>query len=51
MIYVDKIKVLIIGNGHYSTGSTVLEGKKETNTDFGVILPGILELKKQGYVD
>ena len=51
MIYVDKINVLIIGNGHYSTGSTVLEGKKETNTDFGVILPGILELKKQGYVD
>ena len=51
MIYLDKINVLIIGNGHYSTGSTILEGKKETNTDFGVILPGILELKKQGYVD
>jgi len=51
VIYLDKINVLIIGNGHYSTGSTILEGKKETNTDFGVILPGILELKKQGYVD
>jgi predicted dehydrogenase len=51
VIYLDKINVLIIGNGHYSTGSTVLEGKKETNTDFGVVLPAILELKKQGYVD
>ncbi len=51
VIYLNKINVLIIGNGHYSTGSTVLEGKKETNTDFGVILPAVLELKKQGYVD
>ena len=47
----DKINVLIIGNGHYSTGSTVLEGIKETDKDFGVILPSILELKKQGKID
>ena len=47
----DKLNVLIIGNGHYATGSTVLEGKKETDKDFGVILPSILELRKQGFVD
>lgn len=47
----DKINVLIIGNGHYATGSTVLEGKKETDKDFGVILPSVLELRKQGFVD
>ncbi|WP_035587196.1 Gfo/Idh/MocA family protein [Hippea jasoniae] len=46
----DKLNILIIGNGHYATGSTVLEGKKETDKDFGVILPSILELKKQGLV-
>ena len=47
----DKLNVLIIGNGHYATGSTILEGKKETDKDFGVILPSILELRKQGFVD
>jgi len=46
-----KLNVLIIGNGHYATGSTVLEDKNETITDFGIILPSILELKKQGLVD
>jgi len=48
---IEKINVLIIGNGHYSTGSTILEGKKETDKDLGVILPSILELKKQGFVN
>lgn len=47
----NKINVLIIGNGHYATGSTVLEGKKETDKDWGVVLPSILELKRQGFVD
>lgn len=48
---IDKLNVLIIGNGHYSTGCTVLEGVKETDKDYGVILPAILELKKQGYIN
>jgi len=47
----EKLNVLIVGNGHYATGSTVLEDKNETITDFGIILPSILELKKQGLVD
>ena len=47
----DKLNVLIIGNGHYATGSTVLEGEKATDKDFGVILPSLLELRKQGFVD
>ncbi len=47
----NKINVLIIGNGHYATGSTVLEGKKETDKDWGVVLPSILELKRQGFVN
>lgn len=47
----NKINVLIIGNGHYATGSTVLEGEKETDKDWGVILPSVLELRRQGYVD
>ncbi len=48
---IEKINVLIIGNGHYATGSTVLEGKIETDKDLGVILLSILELKKQGFVN
>jgi len=47
----NKINVLIIGNGHYATGTTVLEGKKETDKDWGVILPSMLELRRQGFVD
>lgn len=42
--------VLIIGAGHYSTGSTVLSGKTKTDKDFGVLLPSVLELRKQGLV-
>ena len=47
----QKINVLIIGNGHYSTGTTVLEGKKSTDKDFGVVLPSMLELKRQGFIN
>ncbi len=43
-----QINVLIIGNGHYATGSTPLEGK--TDKDWGVILPSVLELRRQGLV-
>jgi len=46
----DKINVLIIGSGHYSTGFTVLDGKRKTDKDMGVIFPSIIELKKQGYI-
>lgn len=45
---VEKINVLIIGNGHYATGLTPLEGK--TDKDFGVILPSVLELRRQGLI-
>lgn len=43
-----QINVLIIGNGHYATGLTPLEG--QTDKDWGVILPSILELRRQGLV-
>lgn len=46
----NKINVLIIGAGMYSTGCTVLKGKKETDKDLGVVLPSILELHQQGLV-
>lgn len=45
---IKQINVLIIGNGHYATGLTSLEGK--TDKDWGVILPSILELRRQGLV-
>ena len=48
---IKKINLLIIGNGHYSTGSTVIEGKITTDKDLGVLLPSSLELRKQGTVD
>ena len=47
----NEINVLIIGNGHYSTGSNILEGKKETDKDCGVILPSVLELRRQGFIN
>lgn len=47
----SKINVLIIGGGHYSTGSTSIEGKIQTDKDLGVLLPSILELRKQNLVD
>src|SRR3989344_8529612 len=43
-----QINVLIVGNGHYATGSTPLEG--QTDKDWGVILPSVLELRRQGLV-
>lgn len=46
----NKINILIIGAGMYSTGITVLGGEKETDKDFGVVLPSILELHQQGLV-
>ena len=46
----SKLNVLIVGNGHYATGSTVLEGKVATDKDYGVLLPAILELRKQNIV-
>lgn len=47
---ISPLNVLIVGAGHYSTGSTVLEGKVSTDKDFGVLLPSVLELRKQGLV-
>ncbi len=48
---IDKLNILIVGNGHYATGSTVLEGKTTTDKDFGILLPSVLELQKQGLVN
>lgn len=47
----QQINVLIIGAGHYSTGTTVLSGKTATDKDFGVLLPSILELQSKGVVN
>jgi predicted dehydrogenase len=46
-----KINVLIVGSGHYSTGTTVLSGKKTTDKDHGVLLPSVLELRSRGMID
>lgn len=51
MTKIAKLNVLIIGAGHYSTGSTVLEEQRATDKDMGVFLPSIVELKKQGLID
>ena len=45
-----KINVLIVGSGHYSTGATVLSGKKTTDKDYGILLPSVLELRSKGMV-
>ena len=47
----QKINVLIIGAGHYSTGTTSLTGVTATDKDLGVLLPSVLALKQQGVVD
>lgn len=46
----EQVHVLIIGMGHYSTGSTALSGTKETDKDYGVLLPSVLELRRRGIV-
>lgn len=45
-----KVNVLIVGMGHYSTGSTALSGVKTTDKDYGVLLPSVLELRHRGTV-
>ena len=45
-----KLNILIIGSGHYSTGSTVISDSKTTDKDFGVLLPSVLELRSKGIV-
>ena len=47
----NKVNILIVGSGHYSTGTTVLSGKKATDQDCGVLLPSALELRARGVVD
>ena len=44
------INVLIIGAGHYSTGTTSLTGHKSTDKDLGVLLPSVMALKHEGLV-
>lgn len=46
----QKINVLIIGAGHYSTGTTSLTGHTATDKDVGVLLPSVLDLQLAGLV-
>lgn len=46
----QKINVLIIGAGHYSTGTTSLTGHTATDKDVGVLLPSVLALQLDGLV-
>lgn len=46
----NKLNVVIVGAGHYSTGATVLSGKKTTDKDYGVLLPSVLALRARGMV-
>lgn len=46
----EKLNVLIIGNGHYATGMTSLSDKRTTDKDSGILLPSVLALKSDGLV-
>jgi len=47
----QALNLIIIGNGHYSTGQTALSGNKTTDKDFGVLLPSALYLRERGWVN
>ena len=47
----EKINLLIIGNGHYATGLTSISDQKKTDKDFGVFFPSALALRAEGLVD
>lgn len=47
----EKINLLIIGNGHYATGLTSISDQKQTDKDFGVFFPSALALRAEGLVD
>jgi len=44
------INIVIIGAGHYATGTTVLSAVRRTDKDTGVFLPSVLALKAAGIV-
>lgn len=44
------INIIVIGNGHYTSGQTILSDTTSTDKDFGVILPTILHLRMLGFV-
>jgi D-galacturonate reductase len=46
-----KTSVLIIGNGHYATGLTTLSDTRKTDKDSGVLLPSVLALKSEGFIE
>ena len=47
----EKINLLIIGNGHYATGLTSISDQKQTDKDFGVFFPSAIVLRAEGLVD
>jgi predicted dehydrogenase len=47
----EKINLLIIGNGHYATGLTSISDQKKTDKDLGVFFPSALALRAEGLVD
>lgn len=47
----DPLNLVIIGNGHYATGQTLLSGHAATDKDFGVLLPSALYLRARGWVN
>ena len=42
----QPLNAIVIGSGHYVCGETTLTGLKETDKDFGVILPSLLYLRQ-----
>ena len=46
-----KLNVVVLGAGHYSTGTTSLTGRRATDKDLGVLLPSVLALKLEGLVE
>ncbi|OGF63345.1 hypothetical protein A2662_02575 [Candidatus Giovannonibacteria bacterium RIFCSPHIGHO2_01_FULL_45_33] len=46
----QRMNVLVVGNGVYATGNTGLSGK-QVEEDWGVVLPALFELRKEGLVD
>lgn len=46
-----SLNVILIGSGHYATGTTTISGDKTTDKDFGVFLPSVFKLREIGEVE
>ena len=47
----QALNLVLIGNGHYVTGQTLLSGNATTDKDYGVLLPSAFHLRANGMVN